>query len=287
MRFGKLSLFRRVELQHDFVIETRVKHDIQPSILDLDFSQPHEYALSACSLCHNCLVKAMFPTLILLTYFSIAVLSATVPKPAQGAYEGGSGSSLSLAPINDSSAEPILSDSSLVIESVGDVLSTNTTFLLPDSNSSNSEYALPFEYPDLGLLGATNADLQCKGGNFGVNLSRLSCNSAFDRLSNSPSVMTWGQRGAGSFQIKLPFRASSSDGFCAIDVVHAPGKVSDLTSPLQVKQAASQVINGCVKNGAPNTGGLMRNIGMMMYKWLSPLKLRFTRYHFDMRFCVL
>lgn len=205
----------------------------------------------------------MFSTLHTLICFSTAVFSATVPQPPQGAFEGAPGSPLSLTQTNDSSAQPIVLDNTMVIESVGDIQSANTSFLFSDSNYSNSEYELPFEYPDLDLLGAPNADLQCKGGSLGVNLSRLSCTSAFDRMRNQNNLLTWGQRSAGSFQVLLPFRASSLDGFCAIDVVHAPGKVSDLASPLQLKQAADEVIKGCVKNGAPNTGGMRRNLGKM------------------------
>ncbi len=202
----------------------------------------------------------MFSTLKIVICFSTAVFSATVPQPPQGAFEGAPASSLSLTQTNDASAQPIALDSSMVIESVGDVQSANTSFLFPDSNYSNSEYELPFEYPDLDLLGASNADLQCKES-LGVNLSRLSCTSAFNRISSRNNLITWGQRGAGNYQVNLPFRVGSEDGFCAIDVVHAPGKVSDLASPLQLKQAAAQVINGCVKNGAPNTGGMVRNLG--------------------------
>ncbi len=230
----------------------------------------------------------MISTLKTLIYFSIAVFSATVPQPPQGAFEGAPGSSLSLTQTNDASAQPVVLDSSMVIESVGDVQSANTSFLFPDSNYSNSENKLPFEYPELDLLGASNADLQCKGGSLGVNLSRLSCTSAFDRMSNQNTVLTWGQRSAGNYQVQLPFRASSLDGFCAIDVVHAPGKVSDLATPLQLKQAAAQVINGCVKNGAPNTGGMIRNVGKMTEPESHPAHIRnacFTKYHPHIRLC--
>lgn len=59
---------------------------------------------------------------------------------------------------------------------------------------------------------------------------------------------------------------SSFDGFCAIDVVHKRGFVADIASPLQIKQAAAQVMTGCIKNGAPNMGGMIGNVGTLSTK---------------------
>lgn len=209
----------------------------------------------------------MFCTFLLLAFFPFASFSASVLQPSQGTANVGPGSLSALTLGDPSSLEPIESDSSLIIQSTGSSQSPNTTVLLINSSLTGSEYDLPFEYPGLDdVLGATNAGLQCKGESFGFNLSRLSCTQAYGRIATSTSVGTWGQRGQGSYNAILPFRWSSFDGFCAIDLVHNKNSVSDSASPLQIKQAAAQVMNGCIRNGAPNTGGMIGNVGTLSRK---------------------
>lgn len=52
-----------------------------------------------------------------------------------------------------------------------------------------------------------------------------------------------------------------ADGFCAIDIVHKKGAVSDFATIAEIKTAATKVRYACVQNGAPNTGGMIRNVG--------------------------
>ena len=155
--------------------------------------------------------------------------------------------------------EPFESNTGPVVETV-----SNASFLYPNLN--NSDYELPFDYPDLDLGStdtnlSTNAEPECKES-LGVNLSRFSCSDAYNRMRDGTATLTWGQRGTGNFQVRLPFRVSSIDGFCAIDIVHGTRSNSDFATLSQVKQAANQVINGCIRNGPPNTGGLIRNVGV-------------------------
>ena len=49
---------------------------------------------------------------------------------------------------------------------------------------------------------------------------------------------------------------------CVVDIVHAKDKISDFISGDQLKEAATQLVSTCVKNGAPNTGGVIKNLGM-------------------------
>ena len=204
----------------------------------------------------------MFCTLLLVAFLLSTAFSANVLQSSQGTANIAPDSLSALNLVDPSSLEPLESDSSLNIHSTGSPQLSNTTVILPNSSLSGFEYDTPFEYPGLNdLLGATNAGLQCRGETFGFNLSRTSCLQAYRRVNNSPVPLTWGQRDEGKFQVKLPFRLSSYDGFCVLDVVHDRGFVGGVASPLQIKQAALQVLHGCIKNGAPNTGGMIGNVG--------------------------
>ena len=208
--------------------------------------------------------KAMFCTFLLLAFSPFASFSASVLQPSQGTVNVAPDSLSTLTLADPFSLEPIESDSSLTIQSTSSSQSPNTTVLLTNSSLTGSEYDMPFEYPGLDdLLGAKTAELQCKGESFGFNLSKLSCTQAYSRLSTSNLVGTWGQRGGANYQVKLPYRLSSFDGFCALDVVHSKNSVSDFASPLEIKQAAAQIMDGCIRNGAPNTGGMIGNVGTL------------------------
>ena len=52
------------------------------------------------------------------------------------------------------------------------------------------------------------------------------------------------------------------DAACAIDVVHDKDKISDYASYNEIRAAASRVIDTCVESGTPNTGGLVKKVGM-------------------------
>ncbi|MCJ1452682.1 hypothetical protein MMC28_003025 [Mycoblastus sanguinarius] len=137
---------------------------------------------------------------------------------------------------------------------------------LHDTTSSSLEYlnsTSDFDY-DIDLLSDNNANVLCNGERFGINLSRGSCNLALQRMNQTTDIYNWGQRrtpGAINFNVKLPFRILSYDGFCAVDIVHKKGAISDYASGLEVHTAAQRVLNGCVKSGAPNEGGYVGSVG--------------------------
>ena len=227
-------------------------------------------------------------SLLLASLSATTALSASILQSAQG--DGGKDSLSMYSTPDDSSMEP---DPSMIVESIGSSQSANASYQFPNAIISGSIYDMPFQYPELDLE-ASDADIQCKES-FGVNLSRASCDDIIRGWNpkDGSEPYSWGQRGKGNFHANLPYRFSSSecppiilpntfllqrhrevphneiliwygvgDGFCVIDVVHAKDAVSDMASSNEIKQAARQLINGCVKNGAPNTGGLIRNIGM-------------------------
>ena len=139
--------------------------------------------------------------LLILNVFAATVSSVSTP---QASANGDQGSLFALA----SQDAP---DDALVIETIGSGPSTNTTFLLPDANISGSVHDMPFDYPGLDSIAASNAEIQCKGEPFGFNLSRTSCNDAINGWPTGSTVISMGQRGHGNFQAKLPARRSSSE----------------------------------------------------------------------------
>ena len=137
--------------------------------------------------------------------FSTAAFSASVLQSPQDSGDGAP-DSLS-APSTPSELSLDLTDFP-ILESVGSSSEANVSFLLPNVDDSNSDYDMPFEYPDLNLNGTTNDDVECKES-FGINLSRVSCENALQRFPNSPVPVKWGQRFKTSRNVALPYRVSS------------------------------------------------------------------------------
>ena len=60
-----------------------------------------------------------------------------------------------------------------------------------------------------------------------------------------------------------------------MDVVHNRNTVSDLASTRQIQNAATRVLNSCIKNGAPNSGGMVSGVGTLaIAKFTPPIKLK-------------
>ena len=45
--------------------------------------------------------------------------------------------------------------------------------------------------------------------------------------------------------------------------MYAESVVSDVADANDITAAATKIMSGCIKNGPPNTGGLIRNIGTL------------------------
>ena len=118
---------------------------------------------------------------------------------------------LCAGPIQQPSTDDVVfspTSGSLVIEQSGSGSILNTTFTDTNLNISNPDYDMPFDYP--GLLDDTNDDITCKADPYGVNITRISCDDALDRMSLSTArLISFGQRGRGTFDINLPLRISS------------------------------------------------------------------------------
>jgi len=54
---------------------------------------------------------------------------------------------------------------------------------------------------------------------------------------------------------------TTADLKCVIDLITAPGTTSDTTSDLEIRQAAHRVINECVRQPGPTSGGSVGAVG--------------------------
>lgn len=201
----------------------------------------------------------MLSTFSLLLCLPSVVLSATVQRPAPGTFEGAPGLS-NLIQINETSISPYLSNSSLVIQTTGEGPTARIDFLQSGSNSSDPDCA-SFEYPDLdeGLLGASEANIQCRA-NLGEDIPRFSCNEALNSMSTENTRVSWGQRFTHAWQIT-----------CPSDIVAPKASVSSTSRTLRAKCRIWPLLvksgmrrRNWSKDGAPNTGGLIRNVGKVI-----------------------
>ena len=147
-------------------------------------------------------------------FLLLALLSpaAVFPSDIEASWSSSteSGGSVSRPPSPETPANGLPQpDQPSILETNGSSPAGNVSYLNPNKNESDSVYDLPFEYPGLELLENSNEDLQCKGQSFGFNLSQTSCQDALTRFPNGLSPVTWGQRGQGAFQVKLPYRMNS------------------------------------------------------------------------------
>lgn len=132
---------------------------------------------------------------LLYALFPLAVFSATLSRPQVLSRPGSASLNQSVLDFYSNS-----SGTSLPTIVVTDTLTSpsNSSFL----------YSQFFQY-DVSLRDA-NATPTCQGDKYGYDLIPTSCAKALARFSSSHDVKTWGQRGQGSFQVKLPFRVASS-----------------------------------------------------------------------------
>lgn len=146
-------------------------------------------------------VQAMYLSNLIAAIFPFAVYSAgvTLPGHAEGSLIPGT------SPENNSA---------LIIAKSGSEQASTTTSLLSNSNITNLEFNLPFEYPDLSIddddAESTNNDISCKD-KWGEDLSRMSCNEVISRMVDNRQLYSWGQRGHGAFLFQLPWRVSSCE----------------------------------------------------------------------------
>ena len=130
-------------------------------------------------------------TTLLYALIPLVVFSATVPRPQ----------TLSMP----DPASIIQAD----FDSTGASLPTfNATSSRTAPTNSSFLYGQPFQY-DRPFLDANAAPI-CKGDRYGYDLNPNSCALALQRISLSQDSITWGQRGQGGFQGKLPYRYMSS-----------------------------------------------------------------------------
>ncbi|CAD6593088.1 MAG: hypothetical protein ASARMPRED_007011 [Alectoria sarmentosa] len=98
--------------------------------------------------------------------------------------------------------------------------------------------------------------IRCDGQQYGRDLNIEECKQAFQSITRSSQQISFGQRRtAETYDVNVPYRFSSDNDDCVIDIGLAPSAQSTYGSFIQVAQAASVVIETCVRTNNP-TGGI-------------------------------
>ncbi|KAL8821637.1 MAG: hypothetical protein Q9191_007269 [Dirinaria sp. TL-2023a] len=144
-----------------------------------------------------------------------------------------------------------------VLESSQSLPSDNPDALFTKNGSTKSNFSSYDVFPAL-----LSADPVCDRNRYGENLDRASCDEALEKIGSTMTIFTVAQRGSPYRPfMKLPNRWSSSDGKCVIDLIIAPGSVTDVTFTAQIKAAAERVIETCIPTEGSTEGGSIAEIG--------------------------
>ena len=152
----------------------------------------------------------------------------------------------------------------------------------PSNSSSATATNIPF---------SDRNPVVCNQARYGADLSIESCADALRQIPQDSVQRSWGQRGAGTYDVNLPHRYLGMEGnepaskstvrgfdvpansisvhevLCAIDVVRrGPDHDSDFVSSQEIYQAATLVFEDCVRGRVPhsaarNSGGVAGDIG--------------------------
>lgn len=126
-----------------------------------------------------------------------------------------------------------------------------------DSISQNSNH--PIDLPMTPSLNLTAGRNHCTTL-YGKDLSPVSCENAWDKVSRSTTPQTYRTQWHGKTQlpnIVIPIRFLSDDGLCAIDITNTKGRVGDISTGLEISQKARQLLDDCVydkRRGGSITG---------------------------------
>ncbi|KAM0799912.1 hypothetical protein BDR22DRAFT_853453 [Usnea florida] len=124
-------------------------------------------------------------------------------------------------------------------------------------------------------ISASSYDPECSTL-YGTILNYASCQDALAKISRATLPLTFGQRGTGNWDVLLPRRYLSDDGYCAIDIkVDLNGAQKDVSNYLQLTNAAGAILRDCVAPPRPSTGGLVNQLGIK-YRSLSVEMSRYS-----------
>ncbi|CAD6571069.1 MAG: hypothetical protein ASARMPRED_004192 [Alectoria sarmentosa] len=116
--------------------------------------------------------------------------------------------------------------------------------LLPPAsaaNNNNNNNNTPIPIPN-----APHVSFICNGVAFGYGLDNDSCNQAIALVGISTTVLSFGMRSVGAYDIPLPQRFISTDGKCVVEPSLTPGAIEARACPEDIAVAAFVV-------GAGNT----------------------------------
>lgn len=128
------------------------------------------------------------------------------------------------------------------------------------------------------FVNITQGGTRCDGPRFGYHLPRASCEEVWGKIPTDSEVFTFGARNKGYFERPLPYRYLSSDGLCAVDIIHMYAVVHDTASNHDISVATKAVLDQCVfvETEGPRpripVGGMIKNVGR--YIVLSPQRLK-------------
>ncbi|CAL8574451.1 hypothetical protein XPA_000410 [Xanthoria parietina] len=111
----------------------------------------------------------------------------------------------------------------------------------------------------LRLPSRLNLAVECDPDRYGRDLQLSSCKQALASIPSSGSALTFGPRGRPGVDVATPWRWTSADGKCAIEVAKTEGARG---SYLDLKEAGEEMSEVCLEYKAKPEGAIATNIGV-------------------------
>ncbi|CAD6593126.1 MAG: hypothetical protein ASARMPREDX12_006852 [Alectoria sarmentosa] len=105
-----------------------------------------------------------------------------------------------------------------------------------NNNNNNNNTPIPIPIPN-----APHVSFICNGVAFGYGLDNDSCNQAIALVGISTTVLSFGMRSVGAYDIPLPQRFISTDGKCVVEPSLTPGAIEARACPEDIAVAALRV----------------------------------------------
>ncbi|KAL9585544.1 MAG: hypothetical protein Q9212_001469 [Teloschistes hypoglaucus] len=160
------------------------------------------------------------------------------------------------------------------LEPINDISHLANFSAIPLSLSSwSSEHTTPnISYSELGhILGQVGTPpYKCDPKAYGRDLHVRSCRDALLAIPADTRKLKLGSRGPGDRRndVNLPYRFSSDDAVCVIEISPPVGGSYDVVTSLELARAAFSIVEGCVSNAElGRVGGEV--LGLGQYKRLS------------------
>ena len=120
--------------------------------------------------------------------------------------------------------------------------------LSPPTNVSNAS-SVPVSTQGLMNSSLLAKPPECRGPRYGYNLEPQSCENAWRNIpTDSETILSFGSRSLGTYDVPLPHRFLSEDGLCAVDVSGGKrgGFNVEHATWLEISQSAGLLVETCV-----------------------------------------